>query len=176
MYHVQKQIPDLPPTSTPASVFFPTSINGQLILSVTQTKHCSWIWLLPFFFLVSHATFNSSWWLCLQYSFRIWPHFICPLFPPLPVIWSKPPEIPPGVFQFIQVKLSPNRNGSGSARPPSTSLILIHPTGSLGGSVVWRLPLAQGVVLESQDRVPRQAPGMEPASPSACVSASLYRE
>ena len=45
--------------------------------------------------------------------------------------------------------------------------------GSLGGAAVWRLPLAQGTILESQDRVPRQAPGMEPASSSACVSASL---
>ena len=40
--------------------------------------------------------------------------------------------------------------------------------GSLGGSVVWRLPLAQGAILESRDRVPRRAPGMELASPSAC--------
>ena len=45
--------------------------------------------------------------------------------------------------------------------------------GSLGGSVIWRLPLAQGAILESRDRVPHQAPGMEPASPSSCVSASL---
>ena len=45
--------------------------------------------------------------------------------------------------------------------------------GSPGGSAVWCLPLAQGVILESQDRVPRQAPCMEPAFPSACVSASL---
>ena len=45
--------------------------------------------------------------------------------------------------------------------------------GSLGGSAVWRLPLAQGAILESRDRVPRRAPGMEPASPSACVSLSL---
>ena len=35
------------------------------------------------------------------------------------------------------------------------------------------LPAAQGVILETRDRVPRQAPHMEPASPSACVSASL---
>ena len=34
-------------------------------------------------------------------------------------------------------------------------------------------PAAQGVILETLDRVPRQAPCMEPASPSACVSASL---
>ena len=34
-------------------------------------------------------------------------------------------------------------------------------------------PSAQGVILETRDRVPRQAPCVEPASPSACVSASL---
>ena len=45
--------------------------------------------------------------------------------------------------------------------------------GSLGGSVVWRLPLAQSAILESWDQVLHWAPGMEPASPSACVSASL---
>ena len=31
--------------------------------------------------------------------------------------------------------------------------------GSLGGAAVWRLPLAQGAILETQDQVPRQAPG-----------------
>ena len=45
--------------------------------------------------------------------------------------------------------------------------------GRLGGSVVEHLPLAQGMILESQDRVPHRASCMEPASPSACVSASL---
>ena len=45
--------------------------------------------------------------------------------------------------------------------------------GGLGGSAVWSLPLAQGAILESWDQVPRRAPGMEPVSPSACVSASL---
>ena len=45
---------------------------------------------------------------------------------------------------------------------------------SLGGSAVQRLPLAWGVVLESRDQVPRRAPGVEPASPSASVSASLF--
>ena len=34
-------------------------------------------------------------------------------------------------------------------------------------------PSAQGMTLETQDRVPRQAFCMEPASPSACVSAPL---
>ena len=51
--------------------------------------------------------------------------------------------------------------------------------GSLGGSVVWRLPLAQGAILGSQNRVPRQAPGMEPASPFClclCLSLSIYHE
>ena len=32
-------------------------------------------------------------------------------------------------------------------------------SGSLGGAVVWRLPLAQGVILETRDRIPCRAPG-----------------
>ena len=39
--------------------------------------------------------------------------------------------------------------------------------GSLGGSAVERVPLAQGVILESRHRVPHWAPRVEPASPSA---------
>ena len=31
--------------------------------------------------------------------------------------------------------------------------------GSLGGAVVWRLPLAQGAILETRDGIPHQAPG-----------------
>ena len=31
--------------------------------------------------------------------------------------------------------------------------------GSLGGAAVWRLPLAQGTILKTQDRIPGQAPG-----------------
>ena len=42
--------------------------------------------------------------------------------------------------------------------------------GSLGGAAVWRLPLARGAILETWDRIPRQAPGMEPASVSASLS------
>ena len=30
--------------------------------------------------------------------------------------------------------------------------------GSLGGAAVWCLPLAQGVILETQDRIPHRAP------------------
>ena len=45
--------------------------------------------------------------------------------------------------------------------------------GCLGGSEVERLLLAQGMILEYWDRVPHQAPCMESASPSTCVSASL---
>ena len=44
---------------------------------------------------------------------------------------------------------------------------------SLGGLAVWRLPLAQGLILESRDQVPYRVPCGEPASPSACVSHSL---
>ena len=31
--------------------------------------------------------------------------------------------------------------------------------GSLGGAAVWRLPLAQGAILETRNRIPRRAPG-----------------
>ena len=41
-----------------------------------------------------------------------------------------------------------------------------------GGLVIECMPSAQGVILEFQDHVLRQAPCMEPASPSACVSVS----
>ena len=45
--------------------------------------------------------------------------------------------------------------------------------GHLGSSAVRHLPLAQGVTPGSWDQVPQQASCREPASPSACVSASL---
>ena len=31
--------------------------------------------------------------------------------------------------------------------------------GSLGGAAVWRLPLAQGAILETRDRIPHRASG-----------------
>ena len=37
--------------------------------------------------------------------------------------------------------------------------IKILEEGSLGGAAVWRLPLAQGAILETRDRIPRRAPG-----------------
>ena len=47
-------------------------------------------------------------------------------------------------------------------------------TGCLGGSAVKHLSLAQGMILESWDRVLYRAPCTEPASPpSAYISASL---
>ena len=46
--------------------------------------------------------------------------------------------------------------------------------GHPGGSVVEPLPSAQGVTPGSRDQVPGRAPCMEPASPSAWVSASLF--
>ena len=52
-------------------------------------------------------------------------------------------------------------------------LIKTNVSGHLGGSVVEHLPLAQVVILKSQDRVPYRAPLREPASPSTCVSASF---
>ena len=46
-------------------------------------------------------------------------------------------------------------------------------SGSLGGSVVEHVPLSQVMILGPRDWVPHQAPFIGPASPSACVSASL---
>ena len=48
--------------------------------------------------------------------------------------------------------------------------------GHLSGSAVECLPLAQGVILDSQVRVPHQALCMQPASLFACVSASVSHE
>ena len=45
--------------------------------------------------------------------------------------------------------------------------------GHLGGSAIEHLPLAQGMILESQDRVPHQASCKKPAFPSAYVSACV---
>ena len=42
----------------------------------------------------------------------------------------------------------------------------------VGGSVVEHLPLAQVVIPGFWDQIPHWPPCMEPASPSACVSAS----
>ena len=68
-------------------------------------------------------------------------------------------------------------------RLPSMLLKLQHSSsgGSLGGSGVWCLPSAWGVILESRDRVPHGAPCMEPASPlclclSLCVSHELIHK
>ena len=46
----------------------------------------------------------------------------------------------------------------------------LEKVGCLGGSVVKHLPSAQGMILEYRDRVPRQAPCMQPASlPVLCL-------
>ena len=49
---------------------------------------------------------------------------------------------------------------------PQDRFLKLRERGCLGGSVVEHLPLAQGVVLESRDRVLHWAPLEEPASPS----------
>ena len=58
----------------------------------------------------------------------------------------------------------------------SREVQLLSKTGCFG-QPRWRSglapPAAWGVILETRDRVPRRASCMEPASPSACVSASL---
>ena len=42
---------------------------------------------------------------------------------------------------------------------PSSVSGAIKNRGSLGGAAVWRLPLAQGAILETWDRIPCRAPG-----------------
>ena len=49
----------------------------------------------------------------------------------------------------------------------------MSPWGQLDGSVVECLSLAQDMIPGSLDGVPHQAPCREPASPSACITASL---
>ena len=68
--------------------------------------------------------------------------------------------------------------------PVSTQNVLdtrsISAGGSLGGAAVWRLPLAQGVILETRDRIQRRAPGAWslllplPVSLPLSLSLSLY--
>ena len=61
----------------------------------------------------------------------------------------------------------------------SSSSVILHVAlrsascGEVRGAQRLGLCLAQGVILEPRDRVPRRAPSVEPAPPSACVSASL---
>ena len=49
--------------------------------------------------------------------------------------------------------------------------------GSLGGAAIWRLPLAQGAILETRDRIPHRALGawslLLPLPVSASLSLSL---
>ena len=119
-------------------------------------------------------------------SFLPWPHLLCPagILSIRPLLgyrckaWPRTGEV--GAAQpkgLSSSSLTHTRRLSVSPGPPcqdtcSSSLKFQH-EGLLGGSAVERLPSAQGVILETQDRVPHQAPCMEPASPSACVSAYL---
>ena len=76
-------------------------------------------------------------------------------------------------------ELDPRTPGSlpepkADAQPLSYQMPLKYP---FLGQLWWLSglvpPSAQGVILETQDRVPHQAPYMGPASPSACVSPSV---
>ena len=68
--------------------------------------------------------------------------------------------------------LNPN-TGTGQLFPHLLLDLKIPCSGQPGWLSGLVLPSAWVVILESQDRVPHQAPYGEPASPSACVSASL---
>ena len=64
----------------------------------------------------------------------------------------------------MQILPEARKRNRFSCNPPETQpsdTLLLEPLrlGSLGGTVVWRLPLAQGAILETRDRIPHQAPG-----------------
>ena len=52
-------------------------------------------------------------------------------------------------FKFRRIKIYTERNLNQD----------LNYGGSLGGAAVWRLPLAQGAILETRDQIPRRAPG-----------------
>ena len=69
-------------------------------------------------------------------------------------------------FQFCKMKRVPEMNVGDVCTTMQMYSITLNYTlknssdqGSLGGAAVWRLPLAQGVILETWDRVPCRAPG-----------------
>ena len=57
--------------------------------------------------------------------------------------------------------------------PNNWDTLFIITEGCLGGMAVEHLPSAQSMILGSWDPVPYRVPCMEPASPSAYVSAPL---
>ena len=54
-----------------------------------------------------------------------------------------------------------------------TCEIEIVKQGSLGGAAVWRLPLAQGAIPETRDRIPHRAPSAWSLPVSLPLSLSL---
>ena len=80
--------------------------------------------------------------------------------------WGSKHSTPTQPFMTL---LSGNSLRMGPGKKKKKEWALGQP-GWLSGSAP---PSAQVVILETRDRVTHQAPCMEPASPSACVSASL---
>ena len=74
------------------------------------------------------------------------------------------------------VKFRTTKNNLGPLAMALGTMVLIclrKITGQTGGLGGLTPPSAQGLILETQALSPASAPCMEPASPSACVSASL---
>ena len=55
-------------------------------------------------------------------------------------------------------------------RKATYKAVIIITRGQIGWLSGLAPPLAQGMILETWNRVPRQAPYMKPASPSLCLS------
>ena len=83
------------------------------------------------------------------------------------------------LYYFLKKTTKPEPNLKNDNFFVYQKTIRTNQWGSLGGTAVWRLPLAQGAILETRDRIPRQAPGAWslllplpvslPLSPSLCA-------
>ena len=86
-----------------------------------------------------------------------------------------------GQIFFFMFFINPmaKTNQPTNKKPPCICFITVKPdflknhTGQPGWLSGLAPPSAQGVILETRDRVPYWSPCVEPASPSACVFASL---
>ena len=87
---------------------------------------------------------------------------------------QSPPVQTPVRWPILATSTHNVAHGPRSAKPDTSKFSNNNwSLGHLGGSAVEHLSSAQGVIPESRDRVPHQAPLKEPASPSAYISASV---
>ena len=133
---------------------------------ISQYLDLEWIWLLlicTFFigtwdFIQLSPLYKAKYHSCLYFPSCALPFFVC-------VCWERAILL---LYIYHHFTIVSEKNDNKFRH--SVCCVKLQVLGSLGGLEVWCLPLAQGVILETQDWVPCQVPCMEPASPSACVS------